>query len=168
MFQTKSENISEVNFFYRHKLKVPFKKDLFEQKAIYLISVIGKNEHKTLREINVSFCSDKQILRYNSKFLSHNYYTDIITFSYPEKKYIDSDIVISLDSVKNNANSYGISFRKELFRVMIHGILHLCGYNDIDKRDKLIMKKKEDHYLNYLKQKKQKIIKLDEQIFSNS
>ncbi len=101
-----------------------------------------------LEEINYIFCSDKYLLNLNKQFLNHNFYTDIITFDTSSgKKKISADIFISIDSVKTNAEKFHSTFKDELHRVMIHGVLHLLGYKDKTKKDQVIIRKKEDEWL---------------------
>jgi probable rRNA maturation factor len=107
-----------------------------------------ENEGFTLGEINYIFCSDNYILEINKDYLNHNYFTDIITFNYNEGKKVNADIFISIDTVKSNANSRKIDFDNELHRVMVHGILHLVGYNDKTSTQQIEMTSKEDYYLN--------------------
>jgi len=107
-----------------------------------------ENEGFTLGEINYIFCSDNYILKINKDYLNHNYFTDIITFNYNEGKKVNADIFISIDTVKSNANSRKIDFDNELHRVMVHGILHLVGYNDKTSTQQIEMTSKEDYYLN--------------------
>ena len=85
---------------------------------------------KRVGEIGYMFVSDEQILQVNRDYLQHDYYTDIITFDYTEGDTVSGDIVISLDTVRSNAEKYGKSYDEELHRVIIHGILHLCGLHD--------------------------------------
>ena len=85
---------------------------------------------KKLGEIAYIFCSDEKILEVNQQYLQHDYYTDIITFDYSEGRCISGDIFISLDTVHSNAEQYGTTYDDELHRVIVHGILHLCGIND--------------------------------------
>jgi rRNA maturation RNase YbeY len=80
--------------------------------------------------------------------LNHDYYTDIITFDYSENDVVSGDLFISFDRVKDNANTYGISFENELKRVVYHGILHLCGYKDKTEKDVIEMREKENYYLS--------------------
>jgi rRNA maturation RNase YbeY len=113
----------------------------------YLADVI-KKERMHLGYINYIFCSDKYLLGINKQYLGHDYYTDIVTFNLSkDKKSIEAEIYISADRVRENAKSLGISFRQEIHRVMIHGLLHLCGYNDKRVSEKLEMRTKEDYYL---------------------
>lgn len=106
-----------------------------------------KNENKSTGEISIIFCSDVYLLEINKKFLNHNYYTDIITFDYSIKEVISGDLFISWERVTDNAKKLEIEFDKELYRVIFHGILHLLGYKDKDTKDKEIMVRKEDYYL---------------------
>ena len=80
--------------------------------------------------MNYNFCSDERILEVNKQYLQHDYYTDIITFDYSEGNRIAGDIFVSVETVKSNADEYGISFIEELHRILFHGVLHLCGVND--------------------------------------
>jgi probable rRNA maturation factor len=110
---------------------------------------ILKSKGKELGSINYVFCSDKELLRLNNEFLRHNYYTDILTFDLSEsKKKVTAEIFISLDRVKDNAAQFDGSVKKELHRVIIHGVLHLCGYTDKTKTEILKMRKAEDKYLS--------------------
>ena len=105
-------------------------------------------ENKELGEVNYIFCDDKYLLRKNIKYLDHDTLTDIITFNYCEGDMISSDIMISIERVMENSSIFENSFSEELNRVMIHGILHLIGYNDKTDGEKEIIRKKEDYYVN--------------------
>jgi rRNA maturation RNase YbeY len=94
-------------------------------------------------DINFIFCSNDYILDINTKYLSHNYFTDIITFNYNESEIISGDIFISLETVESNSLEYAVPFSEELKRVMIHGILHLLGFDDATDEQKSIMRSKE-------------------------
>jgi len=94
------------------------------------------------------FCSDEEILKINQTYLSHDTYTDVITFDYSEGKSISGDIYISIDRIKDNARTLKIRSLYELHRVMIHGVLHLCGYQDKHVNHKRQMTQKEDYYLS--------------------
>lgn len=110
----------------------------------WIILCLAK-EKKELGELSYNFCSDKHLLGINKSYLNHDYYTDIITFDLSENpKTISGDIYISIDRVKENAKANNTTFHVELKRVMIHGILHLCGYKDKSKKDIAEMRKKED------------------------
>ena len=108
------------------------------------------SEEKTLGEISFIFCSDNYLLEVNKQYLDHDYFTDIITFDYVQDKVISGDIFISCDRVKENGAEFGTGFENELMRIIIHGVLHLLGYKDKNKKDKLLMTSKEDFYLNEL------------------
>lgn len=108
------------------------------------IKKIIELEKKKAGDINFVFTTDEDLLKVNQQFLKHNTYTDIITFDYTDGKTINSDIMISIDRVGENAEKLGVGFQEELKRVMIHGILHLCGYKDKTKADSELMRKKEN------------------------
>ena len=93
------------------------------------------------------FCDDEEILRVNRQYLQHDYYTDIITFDYDEDNVISGDLFISLDTVRTNAEQLGVSYEQELNRVIIHGILHLCGINDKGPGEREIMETAENKAL---------------------
>ena len=108
-----------------------------------------QSEGKSIEHINYIFCSDAYLLELNKGYLKHNTLTDIITFHYhAEGAPVHSDIYISIERVKENAQSFGVSFRHELHRVLFHGALHLCGYKDKTKKDISQMRAKEEHYLS--------------------
>ena len=115
----------------------------------WIKSVIGQRG-KRCRDINVIFCSDPSILEINIQFLGHDYYTDIITFDYCEGKDISGELYISIDTVQANAVEYGEDFDRELHRVIIHGILHLLGWDDHSEEDIKEMRKAEDSALDLL------------------
>ena len=108
-----------------------------------------KKYSKTPENINYIFCSDDYLLSINKKYLKHNYYTDIITFDLGEKDQIVADIYISADRARENAKHFKVSFHSEIVRLLIHGALHLSGFNDKNSRDYQRMKKLE---MTYLKQ----------------
>ena len=107
-------------------------------------SLVCEKEEKELGDISLIFCSDEYLLDVNRKYLDHDYYTDIITFDYTEEDVVGGDLFISVDRVRENASDLGLSFEEELKRVMIHGVLHLCGYKDKTEEDEILMRKKED------------------------
>ncbi len=112
------------------------------------IQSIFKKEGKELESINYIFCTDKAVLEINRQFLTHDFYTDIITFGLSEKGApIQAEIYISIDRVKDNARQLGVSFKSELHRVIFHGVLHLCGYKDKSKKEIGEMRGKEEFYL---------------------
>ena len=108
-----------------------------------------KEGHK-LGELSFNFCSDEELLKINIEHLNHDFYTDIITFELNEDDVVIGDIYISIDRVKDNAKQQGTTFTNELMRVLIHGVMHLCGYKDKTKKDAALMREKEDYYLSLL------------------
>ncbi|MCL4142647.1 UNVERIFIED_CONTAM: hypothetical protein GTU68_061415 [Idotea baltica] len=115
----------------------------------WLSAVIVAENYKE-DTINYIFCDDNYLFELNVKHLKHNTLTDIITFNYNLGKTISTDIFISIDRVVENAQKFDVDFENELHRVMIHGILHLCGYNDKTDDEKSLMRNKEDYYLSLL------------------
>lgn len=101
-------------------------------------------------EISYIFCDDSVILRVNREFLNHDYYTDIITFDTSRGKLIQGDMYISLETVRSNSEQLGVTYQMELLRVIIHGILHLCGINDKGPGEREIMEENENAALNIL------------------
>ena len=112
------------------------------------LKLVAESEVYTLGNVSVIFCSDNYILDINQRFLQHDYFTDIITFDYTEGSKISGDLFISVDSVKENSIEYGTDFENELHRVIVHGILHLIGYDDHTDEDVRIMRSKENYYLS--------------------
>ncbi len=113
------------------------------------IKAAVKSEKRKLGELNFIFCSDEYLRKINLTYLSHDFYTDIITFDYTEEKLtLTGDIFISVERVKENAKLLAIEFETELHRVIIHGVLHLMGYSDKGRNKKALMRKKEDAYLS--------------------
>ena len=115
------------------------------------IKNVSMTFQKEVGEIAYIFCTDTKIKKLNKTYLSHNYYTDVITFDYSNNEIISGDIFISIETVKSNAEKYQVTFKQELFRVMIHGILHLCGLNDQTEKENEIMKIFETNALIVLK-----------------
>ena len=113
----------------------------------WIKTIIEQNE-KRCKDINIIFCSDPSILEINNQFLGHDYYTDIITFDYCEGRDISGELYISIDTVKANAEEYEQQFETELHRVIIHGILHLLGWDDHCDEDIAEMRSKENYYLS--------------------
>ena len=109
-----------------------------------------KSEKHSLGNISLSFCSDEYLLQVNRDHLNHDFYTDIITFDFCEGKLVSGDIYISIDRVKENAKSENKTIHNELCRVIIHGVLHLCGYKDKKPAEARLMREKEDYYLSLL------------------
>lgn len=112
----------------------------------FIFKMAAKNGF-SIKDIQVVFCSDDYLLKINKLYLNHNFYTDIITFDYSDKKNISGELYISVDRVKDNAAEFGVSFRSELHRVLFHGVLHLLGYNDKTPRQKTSIRLLEDKWL---------------------
>jgi probable rRNA maturation factor len=111
------------------------------------VKSILDTESKKAGEITYVFCNDEHMLGMNEKYLKHDTFTDIITFDYSEKGKLSGDIFISIERVKENAESFQTTFNQELGRVIAHGVLHLSGYKDKNPKDKKMMRIKEDFYL---------------------
>ena len=97
--------------------------------------------------IDIVFTDDTDILNINRQFLKHNYFTDVITFDYSEGRRLSGEIYLSVDSVKSNADIFSVPAAVEIRRVMVHGILHLCGYKDSNDKEVVRIRRKEDQYL---------------------
>ena len=115
------------------------------------LKMVAESEIKRIGDISIIFCSDNYILDVNIKYLQHDYFTDIITFDYCEGQKLSGDLFISIDSVRENARFYGTEFEDELNRVIVHGVLHLIGYDDHTEADQNTMRSKEDYYLELRK-----------------
>lgn len=138
------ETLSEFSFHSEDILFVLKKKPAI----ISWLSYSVKNENKIVGEISYIFCSDEYLYDINLKHLKHDTLTDIITFDYCEEKIVNGDIYISVERIKENAKLFNNSIENELHRVMIHGVMHLCGYKDKTPEDQNVMSAKEDFYLN--------------------
>ncbi len=121
-----------------------------KRKTSAWIKNVAQEYGKKVGDIAYLFCDDKKILEVNNQFLSHDYFTDIITFDYTEGDIINGDIVISLDTVSSNAEQIGTEYPNELNRVIIHGILHLCGINDKGPGERAVMEAAENKALEML------------------
>ena len=111
------------------------------------IKAVAATYNKKVGEVAYIFCSDEKILEVNRQYLEHDYYTDIITFDYTEGNRINGDLFISLDTVRTNAEQFGQPYERELYRVIIHGILHLCGINDKGPGERELMEAAENRAL---------------------
>ena len=116
------------------------------------IKIVADIHGRTVGEIGYLFVNDEKVLECNRDYLGHDYYTDIITFDYDEGSQINGDIVISLETVHTNAEKFGKTYEEELYRVIIHGILHLCGINDKGPGEREIMEANEDRALLLLRE----------------
>ena len=118
-----------------------------QDQLIEWFTKVAESENRALAELAFVFCSDECLLDINKRFLSHDYYTDVITFDYSESNYTSGDIFISVDRVSDNAKLANQTTENELHRVMVHGLLHLLGYKDKTSAEKSEMTSKEDFYL---------------------
>ena len=112
------------------------------------LRLVAESEIRKIGNITIIFCSDNYILDINQKFLQHDYFTDIITFNYNEGDKLSGDLFISVDSVKENSIEFGSEFNDELNRVIVHGLLHLIGYDDHTDEDSKEIRNKENYYLS--------------------
>lgn len=115
------------------------------------LRMVAESEIRRIGDISIIFCSDNYILDINRKYLGHDYFTDIITFDYCSGNVLSGDLFISVDTVKENSVEYGTEFEDELNRVIVHGILHLIGYDDHTDEDVKVMREKENYYLDLRK-----------------
>ena len=137
------EETKKIRFNYLESFHLPARNRLKQ-----FILELFKTEGIQVEGVNYIFCSDKYLLKINQDFLQHNTYTDIITFQYSaESEAVESDIYISVERVRENAQAFRVSFKRELYRVIFHGALHLCGYKDKSARDGKVMREKEDYYV---------------------
>ena len=131
--------------YFTEDISFPFKDKRLTSRWL---KFVAQSESKRLGDIAVIFCSDNYILDVNIKYLQHDYFTDIITFDYCEGDKLSGDLFISIDSVRENASFYGVEFADELSRVIVHGLLHLVGYDDHSEEDIAVMRAKENYYLS--------------------
>lgn len=131
---------SPIHFFFESKTSLEHRTQLKS-----FIESIFKKEKRKLESLNYIFVSDEKLLEINQQFLSHDFYTDIITFDYQQKPLpVMGEIYISIDRVRDNAITNGQTFKRELHRVIFHGALHLCGYKDKSPKEEKLMRQKED------------------------
>ena len=139
--------------YYAEEVKLPaIKKKAVGDWIRKVASLYGKRTG----DISYIFCSDEKILEVNKQYLQHDYYTDIITFDYSEGTKISGDLFISLDTVKSNSDMFGTNYVEELHRIIIHGVLHLCGINDKGPGEREIMTAKENEALTLLSEEDRK------------
>lgn len=134
--------------FYTEGIEMP---DINKSEIRNWVKNVAELHSKRLGPVSYIFCDDNKILEVNKQFLQHDYYTDIITFDYTEGDKISGDLFISLDTVRTNAEQFGQDYKTELHRVIIHGILHLCGINDKGPGEREIMEAEENKALEILK-----------------
>lgn len=121
----------------------------YQQLELWLAQV-AQSHNRSVHSLNYIFCNDEEILDVNRRFLNHDYYTDIITFDNDLGSLLRGDMYISLDTVRSNAESLGLDYDRELRRVIVHGVLHLCGINDKGPGEREIMERHEDEALAML------------------
>ncbi len=139
------KTVNNILFFYNY---TPFTLKERARLKSYLNELCRKERYR-LFEIRIIFCDNKEIRDINRKFLNHNYITDIITFPFSEKDNpIEGEIYICVPRIKEQTKEWGSTFKEELHRVIFHGVLHLCGYNDKSPTEKLLMRERENHYLS--------------------
>ena len=126
--------------------------DFSHRKISAWVKAVAAAHGRRVGEVAYVFCNDEKILEVNRQYLQHDYYTDIITFDYSVGEVISGDLFISLDTVRSNAAGLGADYTDELHRVVIHGILHLCGINDKEPGEREIMEAEEDRALALLEQ----------------
>ena len=119
----------------------------FTRVSEWLISVAAVHG-RIVGRLSYLFCDDTEILRVNRQFLNHDYFTDIITFDYSRNKRVGGDMIISLDTVRSNSESLGVTYESELLRVIVHGLLHLCGIDDKAPGEREVMQRHEDEALS--------------------
>ncbi len=120
---------------------------LNKKKVSSWIKTCVLQNNKKEGDLNFIFCSDEYLKEINIQYLKHDYYTDIITFGYNEQDILAGDIFISVDRIADNAMNFNVSFNDELLRVIIHGVLHLIGFNDTNQKQKKEMKNQEDEWI---------------------
>lgn len=127
---------------------IDFSLDNTEAITVWLTKVC-EQENKALDIVNYIFCTDEYLLKINQEHLNHDYYTDVISFPY-STEVVEGDIFISIDRIKENAISHKVTFKQELSRVMVHGLLHFLGYRDKTVQEQTLMTSKENYYLDQL------------------
>lgn len=121
------------------------------RKAVKIVKEVISKEGKISGDLSFVVTNDVNLKNINVEFLEHDYYTDVITFNYNLEEVINGEIYISLDRVKENAQNYNVSLEEEIFRVLIHGVLHLVGYDDSNEKGKREMRKMEDFWIRSIK-----------------
>lgn len=133
-----------LNFFYEDVDPETIEQVIHNHKLIQC----ADREGIAIRNLNVIFCSDEYLLEINKKYLKHDYYTDVITFDTSSSDELEGDVFISVERARKNSKKFRVKFKQEVKRLMLHGVLHLIGYNDKTEKEKKIMREKEDCYLS--------------------
>ena len=141
------EEMTEINYMLQGKVTMPSLNEPVVRE--WIVKVAGLHGQR-VGCLTYVFCDDEYILETNREFLGHDYYTDIITFDYTNSRHIAGDMVISLDTVRSNAEMLGVDYETELMRVIIHGVLHLCGINDKGPGEREVMEGYENEALAIL------------------
>lgn len=139
-----------ISFFYETNFTLPHEEADFER----WVSLAIASERKQVGDINYIFCNDDYLYKINVEYLNHDTLTDIITFDYTKGTLLSSDIYISVERVADNAKDFGVDFETELLRVMVHGVLHLCGYKDKTEAESQKMRQKEEEKMQLFTFKK--------------
>ena len=130
-------------FFHKENVSITIDEELVVKWVKESVKSLGFS----VGELSFIFCCDEYLKKINIKYLNHDYFTDVITFDYSKEKLLFGDIYISTDRVKENSKTYNTYFNQELFRVIIHGVLHLCGFNDKTEEEKNLIRSKENEFL---------------------
>lgn len=128
-------------------------KKILKDSVISITEIISNEEKIKFGSLNIIFCGDEFIRKFNKEYLKHDYETDIITFQDTDNAGLtEGELIISIETIKENSKRFKVSYDNELMRVIIHGLMHLSGYNDKSGDEKKIIRKKENYYLKYIKQ----------------
>lgn len=133
--------------FYKENIKMPA---INKSRVKEWLKEVAAFYNREIGALNYIFCGDDRIIEVNNQFLGHNYYTDIITFDYSDNKTVSGDMYVSVDTICSNSLKYKTSFDTELHRVIVHGLLHLCGINDKGPGERKIMEAAEERALSIL------------------
>ena len=133
-------------FFHKESVSFPLETSAINEWIESAIFSLGYS----IKNLSFVFCNDEYLKNINVQYLNHDYYTDVIAFDYSASDGLSGDIFISIDRVKENAKSFKVSFNEELFRVIIHGVLHLCGFNDKSEKEIKEIRKQENYFLRLI------------------
>ena len=133
-------------FFHKESVSFPLETSAINDWIESAIFSLGYS----IKNLSFVFCNDEYLKNINVQYLNHDYYTDVITFDYSGSDGLSGDIFISIDRVKENAKGFKVSFNEELFRVIIHGVLHLCGFNDKSEKEIKEIRKQENYFLSLI------------------